>query len=296
MKVAIDFGLKDINGNSVPAVLNVPTELAYALRDAAATREAPVTLTSDDWESMEMQAMQQEQENNDFWQEEEGIVLEVEEKKEIIPFTSLLPSSQPVSAADFLGSEPTDQEVQQELSNLQELADGIHINYVLTKLEERLSRGSTCSISYEDARAAMQHNKGRFCALANKYRNTFKVSTTVGSIAAVAALGALATKAPLPKSAQTKESSAMTLFKVVDKEIDHILKYNPYKVVSLIERMLSDVGLAYLTLEQAMALMSRKDCAQAMEVLLVHQPENSQAVQVILPSGQTQSMRYLFWA
>ena len=86
----------------------------------------------------------------------------------------------------------------------------------------------------------------------------------------------------------------MTLFKVVDKEIDYLLKYNPYKVVSLIERMINDVGLAYLTLEQAKALMSRKNCAQAMEVLLVHQPENSQAVQVILPSGQTQSMRYLF--
>lgn len=293
MKVAIDFGLKDINGNSVPAVLNVPTELYHLSKGSSVTREAPVTLTSDDWEVMELQAAQQEQENNNFWQEEEGIVLEVEEKKEIIPFTSLLPSSQPVSAADFLGSEPTDQEVQQEMASLQELADGIHINYTLTKLEERLSRGSTCYISYEDARVAMKHSKGRFCALANKYRNTFKVSTTVGSIAAVTAIGALT---PMASSAQTKESSAMTLFKVVDKEIDHILKYNPYKVVSLIERMLSDVGLAYLTLEQAMTLMSRKDCAQALEVLLVHQPENSQAVQVIMPSGQTQSMRYLFWA
>lgn len=296
MKVAIDFGLKDINGNSVPAVLNVPTELAYALRDAAATRENTVTLTSDDWESMEMQAMQQEQENNDFWQEEEGIVLEVEEKKEIIPFTFLLPSSKSMSVTEFLGEEPSDEEVQQEMANLQELADGIDINYKLTKLEERLARGSTCYISREDARVAMKHSKGRFCALANKYKNTFRVSLDVGSVAAVAAIGALTPMASLPKSAQTKESSAMTLFKVVDKEIDHILKYNPYKVVSLIERMLSDVGLAYLTLEQAKALMSRKNCAQAMEVLLVHQPENSQAVQVILPSGQTQSMRYLFWA
>ena len=57
------------------------------------TREDTVNLTAIDWESIEMQAMQQEQQNNDFWQEEEGIVLEVEEKKEIIPFTSLLPSS-----------------------------------------------------------------------------------------------------------------------------------------------------------------------------------------------------------
>lgn len=296
MKVAIDLGLKDINGNSVPAVLNVPTELYYLTKGSSVTREAPVTLTSDDWEVMELQAAQQEQENNDFWQEEEGIVLEVEEKKEIIPFTSLLPSSKSMSVTEFLGEEPSDEEVQQELASLQELADGIHINYTLTKLEERLSRGSTCYISYEDARVAMKHSKGRFCALANKYRNTFKVSTTVGSIAAVAALGALACKAPLPKSAQTKESSAMTLFKVVDKEIDHLLKYNPYKVVSLIERMISDVGLAYLTLEQAEALMSNENCAAALCMLLVEQHKNNHAVQVILPSGQTQSMRYLFWA
>lgn len=260
------------------------------------TRDTTVTLTAIDWESIEMQAMQQEQQNNDFWEEEEGIVLEIEEKKEIIPFTSLLPSSKSMSVTEFLGEEPSDEEVQQELANLQELADGININYVLTKLEERLSRGSTCFITSEDARAAMKHNKGRFCALANKYKNTFRVSLDVGSITAVAAIGSLAPRVSLPKSTQTKERSAMTLFKVVDKEIDHLLKYNPYKVVSLIERMLSDVGLAYLTLEQAQALMSRKNCAQAMEVLLVHQPENSQAVQVILPSGQTQAMRYLFWA
>lgn len=259
------------------------------------TRDATVTLTAIDWESIEMQAMQQEQENNDFWQEEEGIVLEVEEKKEIIPFTSLLPSSQPVSAASFLGEEPSDEEVQQEMTELQELADEININYTLMKLEERLSRGSTCYITSKDARVAMKHNKGRFCALANKYKDTFRVSFTVGSVAAVAAIGSLAPKASLPKSTQTKEKSAMTLFKVVNKEIDHLLKYNPYKVVSLIERILNDVGLAYLTLEQAKALMSRKDCAQAMEVLLVHQPENRQAVQVILPSGQFQPMAYLFW-
>lgn len=263
-----------------------------------ATREDTVNLTAINWESIEMQAMQQEQENNNFWQEEETIVLEKEPEveMEIIPFTSLLPSSKPVSAADFLGEEPSDEEVQQELANLQELADGIDINYKLTKLEERLARGSTCYISSEDARVAMKHNKGRFCALANKYKNTFRVSFDVGSIAAVAAIGRLAPRASLSKSTQTKEKSAMTLFKVVDKEIDHLLKYNPYKVVSFIERMLNDVGLAYLTLEQAKALMSRKDCAQAMEVLLVQQPENSQAVQVILPSGQFQSMRYLFWA
>lgn len=258
------------------------------------TRETTVTLTSTDWESMEMQAMQQEQENNDFWQEEEGIVLEQEEV-EITPFTSLLPSSKSMSVTEFLGEEPSDEEVQQEMANLQELADGININYVLTKLEERLSRGSTCSITSNDARVAMKHNKGRFCALANKYRRTFRVTFAGGSIAAVAAIGSLAPMASLPKSTQTKESSAMTLFKVLDKEIDHVLKYNPYKVVSLIERILNDVGLAYLTLEQAKALMSRKDCAQAMEVLLVHQPENRQAVQVILPSGQTQSMSGLFW-
>ena len=149
------------------------------------TREDTVNLTAVDWESMEMQAMQQEQQNNDFWQEEEGIVLEVEEKKEIIPFTSLLPSSKSMSVTEFLGEEPSDEEVQQELANLQELADGIRINYVLTKLEERLSRGSTCSITSEDARVAIKHNKGRFCALANKYRRTFKVAFTVGSIAAV---------------------------------------------------------------------------------------------------------------
>lgn len=262
------------------------------------TREDTVNLTAIDWESIEMQAMQQEQENFDFWQEEEGIVLEKEPEveMEIIPFTSLLPFSKSMSVTEFLGSEPTDQEVQQEMASLQELADGIDINYKLTKLEERLSRGSTCYISYEDARVAMKHSKGRFCALANKHRNTFKVSTTVGSVAAVAALGALATKAPLPKSTQTKERTAMTLFKVVDKDIDHLLKYNPYKVVSLIERMINDVGLAYLTLEQAEALMSRKDCAAAMRVLLVDQHWNNHAVQVILPSGQTQSMRYLFWA
>lgn len=257
------------------------------------TRENTVTLTAINWESMEMQAMQQEQANNNFWQEEEGIVLEVEEKKEIIPFTSLLPSSKPISAADFLGSEPTDQEVQQEMASLQELADGIDINYKLTKLEERLSRGSTCYISREDACVAMKHNKGRFCALANKYKNTFRVSLDVGSVAAVAAIGTLTPKA---SSTQTKERTAMTLFKVVDKEIDHLLKYNPYKVVSLIERMISDVGLAYLTLEQAEALMSHQDCAAALCMLLVEQHENNHAVQVILPSGQTQSMRYLFWA
>ena len=284
MKVAIDFGLKD-----------VPMELYSLAKGSSVTRESTVTLTSDDWEVMELQAAQQEQENNDFWEEEEGIVLEVEEKKEIIPFTSLLPSSKPMSVTELLGEEPSDEEVQQELANLQELADGIHINHVLTKLEERLSRGSTCSITSEDARIAMKHNKGRFCALANKYKNTFKVSTTVGSIAAVAAIGSLAPRASLPKSTQTKEQSAMTLFKVVNKEIDHLLKYNPYKVVSFIERILNDVGLAYLTLEQAQALMSRKDCAQAMEVLLVHQLENRQAVQVILPSGQFQPMAYLFW-
>ena len=298
MKVAIDFGLKDANGNTVPATLNVPTELYYLAKGNNVTREDTVTLTAINWESIEMQAMQQEQENNNFWQEEETIVLEKEPEveMEIIPFTSLLPSSKPVSAADFLGEEPSDEEVQQELANLQELADGIDINYKLTKLEERLARGSTCYISSEDARVAMKHNKGRFCALANKYKNTFRVSFDVGSIAAVAAIGRLAPRASLSKSTQTKEKSAMTLFKVVDKEIDHLLKYNPYKVVSFIERMLNDVGLAYLTLEQAKALMSRKDCAQAMEVLLVQQPENSQAVQVILPSGQFQSMRYLFWA
>lgn len=244
------------------------------------TRDATVTLTAIDWESMEMQAMQQEQANNDFWQEEEGIVLEIEEKKEIIPFTSLLPSSKSMSVTEFIGEEPSDEEVQQELANLQELADEIRINYLLTKLEERLSRGSICTITSEDARVAMKHNKGRFCALANKYRRTFKVSSAVGSIAAVAAIGSLTPMVSLPKSTQTKERSAMTLF----------------KIVCLVERMLNDVGFAYLTLEQAKALMSRKDCAQAMEALLVHQPENSQAVQVILPSGQIQSMRYLFWA
>lgn len=295
MKVAIDFGLKDNNGNSTPAILDIPMEMYYLAKGKTATRDTTVTLTAIDWESMEMQAMQQEQANNDFWQEEENIVLEVEEKNEIIPFTSLLPSSKSMSVTEFLGEEPSDEEVQQELANLQELADEININFTLMKLEERLSRGSTCYISSEDARAAMKHNKGRFCALANKYRRTFKVAFTGGSIAAIAAIGALAPMASLPKSTQTKERSAMTLFKVVDKEIDHLLKYNPYKVVSLIEHILNDVGLAYLTLEQAKALMSRKDCAQAMEVLLVHQPENRQAVQVILPSGQTQPMGYLFW-
>lgn len=259
------------------------------------TREDTVNLTAIDWESIEMQAMQQEQENFDFWQEEEGIVLEVEEKKEIIPFTSLLPSSKSMSVTEFLGEEPSDEEVQlqQELASLQELADGIDINHKLTKLEERLSRGSTCYISREDACVAMKHNKGRFCALANKYKNTFRVSLDVGSVAAVAAIGTLTPKA---SSTQTKERTAMTLFKVVDKEINHLLKYNPYKVVSLIERMISDVGLAYLTLEQAEALMSHQDCAAALCMLLVEQHENNHAVQVILPSGQTQSMRYLFWA
>ena len=297
MKVAIDFGLKDANGNTVPATLNIPTEMYYLAKGSNATREDTVALTAIDWECIEMQAMQQEQENSAFWQEEETIILEKEPEveMEIIPFTSLLPSSKSMSVTEFLGEEPSDEEVQQALANLQELADGIHINHVLTKLEERLSRGSTCTITSEDARVAMKHNKGRFCALANKYRRTFKVATAVGSIAAVAAIGALPPMAS-PKSTQTRERSAMTLFKVVDKEIDHLLKYSPYKVVSLVERFLNDVGLAYLTLEQAKALMSRKDCAQAMEVLLVHQPENSQAVQVILPSGQTQSMRYLFWA
>lgn len=149
------------------------------------TRDVSVTLTSDDWEIMELQAAQQEQENNSFWQEEENILLEREEEVEIIPFTSLLPSSKSMSVTEFLGEEPSDEEVQHELANLQELADGIDINYKLMKLEERLSRGSTCYISSEDARAAMKHNKGRFCALANKYRNTFRVSFTVGSIAAV---------------------------------------------------------------------------------------------------------------
>lgn len=272
------------------------------------TREDTVALTAIDWECIEMQAMQQEQVNNDFWQEEETIVLEKEPEveMEIIPFTSLLPSSKPVSAADFLGSEPTDQEVQQEMESLQDLAADLNITHTLIKCEERLAQGQFCFLSVGEAKAALHYNAERFTSLAHEYGKNFRVKFhNADSISAMAVCydpsilselkaieSILKDKAEDDHQKALAEAASINLKEVMDTQC----KYQPQEAVAYIEDIIRGGGYVYLTLEQAELLVSNKGIACSLEVLLVHRFWNQDHVMVKLPSGQLQSMRYLFWA
>lgn len=305
MKVAIDLGLKDGNGNSTPAILGIPMEMYYLAKGKTATRENTVNLTAIDWESMEMQAMQQEQANNAFWQEEENIVLEVEEKKEIIPFTSLLPSSKSMSVTEFIGEEPSDEEVQQEMESLQDLAADLNITHTLLKCEERLAKGQFCFLSVGEAKAALHYNAGRFTSLARKYGNNFRVKFhNADSISAMAVCydpsilselkaieSILKDKAEDDHQKALAEAASINLKEVMDTQC----KYQPLEAIAYIEDIVRGGGYVYLTLEQAELLVSNKTVANSLEVLLVKRFWNQDHVMVKLPSGKLQSMTYLFW-
>ena len=269
------------------------------------TRDVSVTLTSDDWEVMELQAAQQEQENNDFWEEEEGIVLEVEEKKEIIPFTSLLPSSKPMSVTELLGEEPSDEEVQQGMESLQDLAADLNITHTLIKCEERLAKGQICFLSVDEAKAALHYNASRFTSLARKYGKDFRVKFhNANSISAMelcsdpsilteleVVQGILKDKAEDNRQKALAEEASINLKEILDTQC----KYQPQAALAYIEDIVRGGGYVYLTLEQAELLASNKSIAHSLEVLLVQKYWNSNRVMVKLPSGQLQSMAYLFW-
>lgn len=297
MRIAIDFGLKDGNGNAIPAILDVPM--------VNVTRESTVTLTSDDWEVMELQAAQQEQENNDFWQEEENILLEREEEVEIIPFTSLLPSSKSMSVTEFLGEEPSDEEVQQEMESLQDLAADLNITYTLIKCEERLAKGQICFLSVDEAKAALHYNASRFTSLARKYGKDFRVKFhNTNSISAMELCsdpsiltkleviqGILKNKAEDNRQKALAEEASINLKEILDTQC----KYQPQAALAYIEDIVRGGGYVYLTLEQAELLASNKSIAHSLEVLLIRKYWNNDRVMVKLPSGQLQSMAYLFW-